>query len=128
MRNIKGKTIVYLFLLFGMKKYEKSLNYNSNQKILIFVTREVNITKFEKDSPNDYSTSFQNNILDKKVVKKSNTSSNSKRSRGVPERKEDNDVTDLTVDGKATAPATKTRSRKGMLQYLPMIMLWNSLI
>ena len=104
-----------MFLLFWYEKYGKSFNYNTNQKILFF-TREVNITKFEKDSPNDYSTSFQNNILDKKVAKKSNTSSNSKRSRGVPERKEDNDVTDLTVDGKATAPATKTRSRKGMLQ------------
>ena len=115
MKNIKGKTIAIYVFTFRYQKYGKSLNYNTNQKI-IFFTREVNITKFEKDSPNDYSTSFQNNILDKKVAKKSNTSSNSKRSRGVPERKEDNDVTDLTVDGKATAPATKTRSRKGILQ------------
>merc|ERR1712150_57902 len=74
---------------------------------------EVNITTFEKDSHSGYSTSFKHTPLEKEVGKKSNTASNPKRIRNAQETKEDVDVTDLTLAGKSTAPAVKSRSRKG---------------
>ena len=74
----------------------------------------MSITKFEKDSPAEYSTSFKNNLSNKQSESKSESSSIKKRSRSGPEKKEENDVTDLTQSGKATAPATKSRSRKGI--------------
>ena len=74
----------------------------------------MNITKFEKDSPADYSTSFKNNLSKKENESITESSLIKRRSRSGPEKREDNDVTDLTQSGKATAPATKSRSRKGI--------------
>ena len=89
----------------------------------------MNITTFEKDSHSGYSTSFKHKPLEKEVGKKSNTASNPKRIRNAQETKEDVDVTDLTLAGKSTAPAAKSRSRKGMSYGLEFkSFIWTSLM
>ena len=82
---------------------------------LFFSSREVNITKFEKDTPADYSTSFENKLLKKELEKKLNISSNKKSNVPGQQPNKDYDVTDLTVAGKSITPATKSRSRKGRI-------------
>ena len=95
-----------------MNNHEYHKIYVLKQEITtVYQFREVNITKFEKDSPADYSTSFKNNLSNKQSENKVDSSSIKKRSL---DKREDNDVTDLTQSGKPIAPVTKSRSRKGI--------------
>ena len=115
-QSIKGNFFGLLTVYVVSRNY-----YHWNCKIkgvtikTLFSFREVNITKFEKDSPADYSTSFKNNLSKTKdLEQRTDSTSIKKRSQSGSEKKEDNDVTDLTISGKAAAPATKSRSRKGI--------------
>jgi hypothetical protein len=115
-RNIKGN----FWVLDEINHYSKIFWFSKYTEIfskitLLFSCREVNITKFEKDTPADYSTSFENKLLKKELEKKLNISSNKKSNVPGQQPNKDYDVTDLTVAGKSTTPATKSRSRKGRI-------------
>ena len=81
------------------------------------INREVNITKFEKDTPNCSSTSFKPTPFTQALERNLEGSSKKQSKSTGPEIKELGDVTDLTVAGKATTPAVKSRSRKGRLLF-----------